>query len=261
MLVFGFFIGLRREHLSLKTHNGYLKTTDMSKIWSYGQRNFSRFLIEILIIMVGILLSLAFSSWLENRKDRKEEKLALEQIKENLLTDLQQLEEQLELRQRQLAFSQQMLEQIAGDSLSIDQNTFVQGMRYLAITVSFTPNTVTFETLKSTGQLDLIEEKQILENLVGLYQIQYGSLALNNGDLASFRERYILPFILDNFNMQKSMTSTLDAVDFRPILESRAFVNLLTYMQISGSSSLQAYEEAVEQVQTLLKLLSEKAAG
>jgi len=242
----------------LKIHIGNSIIILMSKIWSYGQRNFSRFLIEILIIMVGILLSLAFSSWLENRKDRKEEKLALEQIKENLLTDLEQLEEQLELRQRQLAFSQLMLNSIAGDSLSIDQKTFVQGMRYLAITVSFSPNTVTFETLKSTGQLDLIEEKQILENLVGLYQIQYGSVALNNRDLASFRERYILPFILENFNMQKSMTSTAEAVDFGPILESRSFVNLLTYMQISGSSSLQAYEEALGKTQTLLELLSEK---
>ncbi len=230
----------------------------MRRIWSYGQPNFSRFLIEILIIMVGILLSLAFSSWLENRKDRKEEQLALEQIKENLLTDLQQLEDQLELRQRQLAFSQQMLDQIADDSLSIDQNTFVQGMRYLAITVSFTPNTVTFETLKSTGQLGLIKEKQILENLVGLYQMQYGNVALNNGDLASFRERYILPFILENFNMQKSMTGKLEAIDFRPVLESRSFVNLLTYIQISGSSSLQAYEEALGKTQTLLELLSEK---
>ncbi|MEM1218518.1 MAG: DUF6090 family protein [Bacteroidota bacterium] len=230
----------------------------MRKIWRYGQRNFSRFFIEILIIMVGILLSLAFSSWLENRKDRKEERVALEQIKENLLIDLVQLENNLDLRQKQLAFSQQMLGQISNDTLRVDPATFVQGMRYLAITVSFSPNTVTFETLKSTGQLDLIEDKTILEALVSLYQLNYGDLALNNNDMASFRERYILPFILENFDLQKSMGGTLSTQDFQPIMESRSFINLLTYVQISGSSSLQAYEKAIEQAQTLLELLSEK---
>lgn len=215
------------------------------------------FIFEVTVVIVGILLSLMISNWAQGRKDGKKEQAFLVQIETDLQDDRNRLQSDMSLRGNQLDFVSSMLRLVNNNHTEVDPAVLLGGMQALISTVTFLPNNVTFRSLENTGQLQLIKDQRIVKSLMDLYTNSYGSLTLNNEDVTTYRNNFLLPYVVEHFDMNGSIyRGDMNGID--KLLYDRNFTNHLLYNQISLSSTLGAYEQSITKVDELLKLVQNR---
>lgn len=216
-----------------------------------------RFLTEIGVIIVGILLSLWISNWFQNRQDHRKEVKYLQQVKADLTDDLDRLESDYALRKMQLDFVRQALKDVKEAGKSVDLTNLGVGLQQLIPTIRFTPKDVTFRSLESTGRLSLIENQAIVSGLIELYSGNYENVALNNEDISSYRDNFLLPYLLGKLDFMESMyqgeTETLVN-----LLTDPRFSNHLIYEESSIGSSLYTYRKTIAAVEELIGVIEEE---
>ena len=72
----------------------------MKTILEILQRKWAEYLLEILVIVIGVLGAFILNNWNDQRKLKKEEKVTLSNFKESLKNDLQNLEFRIDLNNR-----------------------------------------------------------------------------------------------------------------------------------------------------------------
>lgn len=217
-------------------------------------------LFEIAIIIVGILLSVAITNWFANRKDAKRERAYLEAVAKDLTADLEFLEGDLRQREGQLEACV-TLNSLIGQGFSPQIGpVLAESLTTLAKTVHFNPNQATFRALESTGHIELIKNETIVRNLIMLYSRYYDLLDQNNSDVSLYRNNFLLPFMLNSFNF--AIGRTREQVS-NPLLAPaeqifREMPNHVIYNEISLSSTVVAYNRAIDYARETLTLLEEE---
>ena len=72
-----------------------LKLLEQNKVSKY----FKYAIGEILLVMIGILLALQVNNWNENRKERLQEIILLEQLLSDFNSNLEQLDQKMSMRE------------------------------------------------------------------------------------------------------------------------------------------------------------------
>lgn len=212
------------------------------------------FIFEVVVIIIGVLLSLAITNWVQSRKDSRKETAFLRQIRQDLRDDLLALEYGLDFRSRQLEFASSTLQAINDPNRGVDLGVLVGGITDLITVDVFAASNVTFRSLESTGQLSLIENDSIINGLIDIYTTTYGNLRLNTDDINSFRDAFFLPYAINKFDFNGSMYRQ-DLRELQAIEADRTFHNYLVYYQISLSSTRGAYQRTIAQVRELLEIV------
>jgi|GEM_PF-5043826 hypothetical protein len=214
-------------------------------------------LFEILIIIVGILLSVLITDWFSNRKDGKREHAYLEAIAQDLTADLEFLESDLQQREGQLEacvtlgrLGQQ------GSTMEVAPE-LAKSLTTLGKTVRFNPNMATFRALESTGRIELIENDAIVRNLIMLYSRYYDLVEQNNSDVSLYRNNFFLPFMLESFDFAAGSSRPPDTNPLPLRTEDfyRQMSNHVIYNQLSLSSTVVAYYTAIAYVRETLALV------
>ncbi|MTB49422.1 DUF6090 family protein [Lewinella sp. W8] len=211
-------------------------------------------LLEILIIIVGILLSLWISNLFQRNQENRQETAYLRNIERDLQRDLVQLQTDLAQRQAQLQAANTILQALeAPDDAQI--NTIVENIPQLMFTVRFSSSQATFTTLESTGHLSWIRNDSIVSGLTDLYNNSYESIHHNNDDVSGFRDNFLLPLVIENFDFR----SVVDP-EYRPEASSvkpvGALYNHLVYETMTLQSTVNMYREVIAEVEALLTMVS-----
>jgi hypothetical protein len=214
---------------------------------------FTSALLEILIIIVGILLSLWISNLFQRSQENKQEAEYLLKIEQDLQRDLVQLRDDLQQREMQLQAANTILGALRGSG-EVLTATIAENVPKLMFTVRFSPSQATFSTLESTGHLSWIRNDSIVGGLTNLYNNGYSSIHHNNDDVSGFRDDFLLPLIIDNFDFR----SVVDR-DFRPDNSTAppltSLFNHLVYETITLQSTVEMYTKVINQVEALLDLV------
>jgi hypothetical protein len=119
---------------------------------------------EILLVVMGILIALQVNNWNEYRKDRVKEREILIQLESEFQSNLDQLDEKIEIRNLLVHSSMKLLELIDSQSpVSPDTVIYYTGKTMIAPT--FDPIT---NDLISAGKLQLLSNTR-LKNLLSLW--------------------------------------------------------------------------------------------
>lgn len=218
-------------------------------------------LLEILIIIIGILLSVAITEWFGNSKDNKREKAYLEAITNDLTNDLEYLEADFNQRAGQLQACEELTQAFGITKISPAMaSVMAKSFTELAKTVSFNPSTATFRALESTGRMELIDNDDIVRNLIDLYTRYYDLVDQNNDDVTRYRDNFLLPFMVTNLNFAVAASQGPVA---NPLLNARPAVysqmaNHVIYNQRSLSSTMVAYQRAIDHVRETLALVEQE---
>jgi molybdopterin converting factor small subunit len=125
-------------------------------------------LVEILIIIFAVSVSIWFHNWSEELKDRKLEKEFLTGLRADLQSDLKEMKGDTAAYHVILNGALYFRRVGAGESLNADSLKNYNWIFFANVRKQARTNR--FEALKSSGKLDIIENKALLANIISLYQ-------------------------------------------------------------------------------------------
>ncbi|WP_370088743.1 DUF6090 family protein [Ekhidna sp.] len=169
----------------------------MKRIFTTLKQKWPEYLLEILVITIGILGAFALNNWNESRKEKDGEIRVLNEILENLREDRLQLLSAEELLDNSVQSIQFMME---ADLSQLDDVTI---SKHLALFISFYkyyPIDNAYETLKTS---DIIISNNDLRNSISKYyeyaqnRTQSGLMDVENqfhGHLIPFARTYVKEF-------------------------------------------------------------------
>ncbi|MGB5203691.1 DUF6090 family protein [Eudoraea sp.] len=125
---------------------------------------------EIVLVVIGILIALSINNWNELNKERKSEKIILNEIRDNLKFDLEDFESNIANLQNKATSCKSILKILESNSAYNDSVGFF--FYYLKTYPHFSNKSNGYNLLQSKG-LDIIQNDSIRKGITDLYEDRY----------------------------------------------------------------------------------------
>ena len=175
--------------------------------------------IEIAIIVFAITLSLLLERWRENGHDRKIERSFLFGLKEDLQNDTAQLKGD-SATYSLLMSGWKYMRNVGIMDLEISKDSFLKYGWTLNNTSDFIANNSRFEALKSSGQLDVIEDDSLKSAILNLYQDKIKVLLISTAFFTKFKAEQLMPFLSKNFRIYKNGDTNISELLRNPEMQN-----------------------------------------
>lgn len=138
-----------------------------------SESKFSRYMLyaigEIVLVVIGILIALSINNWNQERLESIKENTYLSNLESDLQQQLEYIDIQLEHENNYSTVSQQLLERFKQEeTLTIDTASSKQLM-ILTERKTFTKADPTYQDLISTGNIGLIKDEMLRNELLAYY--------------------------------------------------------------------------------------------
>jgi len=236
----------------------------MKNFFHHLKESWIRYLIEIVVITIGILAAVGAEDWNNNRKSRETELKVLQDLVEGLKGDLWTLDYNKDVHERAKSSCQVILKSFEekeeySDSLS---RHFAASHNY---TVSFSKRGA-YESLKSIG-LEIVTNKTILTRIVDLYEQWYGIMRVNQEILRAevmhiklnFNQEYFDQFHI--FNPSRSDDESfyegqMTPHDFQGLKQNNQYIYYLRSLLASHSAYLFLINMTIDKVNNIIEELN-----
>jgi hypothetical protein len=176
-----------------------------------------RLSLELIAVFVGITAGFFVNNYQESRRDQNLEQKYLESFRTNLVADSLEIQAHIQENQNNLNVSRRAVMAMRGSGLSKDSALAV--MQLMATFNNFNMQDATYESIVNSGNLGLIGDYNLKEELVSYYRsrddIDEVEQVLNN-----YINDYIIPYLFDKIDLITGDMSD----DFDPM--SREFKNM-----------------------------------
>ncbi len=210
--------------------------------------------IEIAIIVFAITLSLMVERWRENVHEREVEKNFLIDLKTDLGSDLQQ-ETDDSLSYALLLRGWDYFYRCGINGKIADNDSLNKYSNKLFNTTTFICNNSRFEGLKSSGQLFVIENKELLNQILDLYQYKITGLNMTNDAISFTKQHSLIPFLYQKFVRRKDGSNNLAELFFLPEMQ-----NYLSAGQ-AANEALERYHQVMSQSRQIIAMINEQYSG
>ena len=123
---------------------------------------------EIVLVVIGILIALSINNWNENNKSEKDAHFQFSKLRDNLISDKAQLKaaiSDVSNYSNNLIFCVKVL----SNEIDAPYEEFLENFRYMSTIMNFNPTRGTFDGLISSGKIELITNKNLLEDFFSYY--------------------------------------------------------------------------------------------
>jgi hypothetical protein len=129
-------------------------------------------LLEIVIVVVGIFLGLQADGWNDQRKDRELERRYLERIHADIEEDIDEMKYALELARTRRDMGELLLAALDDPNVvKSDPQAFVTAIEQAGYTFLPVINDITFEELKFSGDLSIIQNERLRTAIAAYYKL------------------------------------------------------------------------------------------
>ena len=164
---------------------------------------------EILLVVIGILIALQVNNWNEDRKDQIKTRNYLLEMSENLESDVADVYEAVSFYQNKDSLLTAGIRILVGGSADSEIISFLAENSYeLSTFFLFEFKSVAFENMTSTGNIDLLQDLELRNNLTAYYQRQYAIQTGTQSRVVQLVRAYIdysIPLILNRESIQTIM--------------------------------------------------------
>mgnify|MGYP001024462221 CR=1 FL=1 len=222
------------------------------------ENKFRKYLIyaigEILLVMIGILLAFQVNSWNDQRKINLLEIAILKELKQNLMVDIVDIDENIIMHEQSLKSSQIISSVIENDLPNNDSlnNHFSN----IILVPMFLPTKTAYENLKLTGTT-ILDNDSLRLAIIELYERKYPFLK----DVID-RERIKMYNDLDGF--YRNEFSSIDffgksyPVNFEELIKNQVYSNYVNYQKTISEFILAQYEKTKEETNNLIIRINEE---
>lgn len=209
---------------------------------------------EVLLIFVGITLALAFDDWSEQRRARRHEISALDDIVTNLYENIDWLTGTIERDSERLSSCRNAI--LIVERRSVWDPAFGELFDSCRYWTSPYFRTAAYDSLKATGT-DLLTNVEVRASIVNLFE---GSYAFLIGDLDreqwDFQSAVVLP--VWNRYLRTVDGITTEPSDFDALLDSAEFLNVLYNRTELLGRSIAEQTESLADTQDVLRAISQE---
>lgn len=194
---------MAEDEIRKHTKAAYNTLLNKEKTWQHKLKDI---LVEIVIIVFAVSVSIWFHNLSEKWQEQSEEKTFLNELVEDLRSDTANLQSSLRFYNFSLNGMKYFSRVGAGDTLSNDSLN-----KYSSLFFSNTEldaHISHYEALKGSGKYDIIENKQILNDIIELHESNFLHITTLNNYYTQFIER-VASFIEQNaqLNAQGKFTN------------------------------------------------------
>ncbi len=182
------------------------------------QHKLKEIVIEILIIVFAVSLSIWLHNWSEQRHEHALEKNFLTGLKEDLQNDITEMKGDISSYNTSLYAIAYFNRVIQGEPLNNDSAKKYNWTFYN--TTQLVPDNSRFEGLKASGQLPIIENKSLLDNILTLYQTDIPNLLNLNRVYNEGKTNRLVTYLDGHLINTKNGTTNLETVLRQPYLQN-----------------------------------------
>ena len=146
----------------------------MKKILETLNRKWAEYLLEVLVITIGILGAFVLNNWNEHKKEQKQASIILRAIRTDMIQDIEGIERGRKNYERKLAYFQLVdpgFDRNSNFNFSLaDTISLVNYGRLFGLARSFRSNTSTFDAMISEGHSDLIANRELISRIQRFYK-------------------------------------------------------------------------------------------
>ncbi len=222
------------------------------------ENKFSKYLIyamgEILLVMIGILLAFQVNSWNDQRKRDLIKIDILKELKQNLMVDIVDIDENISQHKQSLKSSQIISNVIENDLPNNDSlnNHFSN----IVLVPMFLPTKTAYENLKLT-RTTILDNDSLRLAIIELYERKYAFLK----DVID-GERVKMVNDLNGF--YRNEFSSIDffgksyPVNFEELIKNQVYSNYINYQKTISKFILVRYEKTKEETENLVVKINEE---
>ncbi len=211
------------------------------------------FILEILIIVIGISIAFWVDNWKEQRAMQKQEV----EILNGLLSDLEQTDEEILRRSgedsvdiRSITKFINLVDTLTATKINVNSEEYFSWI----YTISFDPVTVTFESIKASGKIELISNKKIRYEFFELQRYYAKDIIAFNNWYPEWLSKWTDPILFEYIDLKQLYSEDENIELDREMLQQ---INLNTLYAIKNSleGKLWAYNLTYDKNQEVKELI------
>ena len=232
----------------------------MKKILETLRSKWVEYLLEIIVIVIGILGAYALNNWNEGRKDRVRQESYLKSLKGDFSKDTLEIRNILKYQIQDSLMISMYQEKLTDENASLDD--LVRIMVYdwdprITILRSFNTNTV--EALVSTGDMNLIDS-ELLNNLANLKNLQEAYISSSVPFVEFYRNAgnpsIDIPTSLSIINQGPIFEQMIESVD--KIAIANKFDRRLRLKRQAYRNSIRALNKILSETDAIIALIEQQ---
>lgn len=155
-------------------------------------------ILELVLLISGILIALAVDGWIDDRRDERAEHRYLELLQRDLDSNLDVLAETLEFEERQASAAALAYRALrAGAVPSQEREGVAAALNQLTARRTLRLARATYTDLLSTGNLRLIRNAGLRDQVVDFYERAERTLLIRDRNNQMFVDQMYMPYLLD----------------------------------------------------------------
>jgi hypothetical protein len=201
---------------------------------------------EIILVVVGILIALSIDNWNTQKNRSNTELEILKVMRENLNSDLKDMEINLHQYTTALKSTAKVLASFNNPSYKSDSLDFYFGN--LRQTAFFIETTSAYENLKTIG-FELIKNDSLKKNIMHIYGKKYQFIENLEASHSKFHHSELLPQLLDNVITYTAISAV--PINFSKLEKNHRFKQTLTFSYGWLSELIEQYNVIKIEVESL----------
>jgi hypothetical protein len=208
---------------------------------------------EILLVVIGILIALQINNWNENRINKNIEEKLLIELRENLETNINRLQDEIRNENKSISAINLVVDHIDrrkpyNDSLN---TIFRQAFRAYDIVLSSSA----YESIKSKG-FEIILSDSLRKEIIDLFDVKYTNLISETVRLEDqFWPSAVLPILHTHFRWEGE--NTIIPVNYEALLNDQTYINMITNRRHFRLQAVNNKSETLSATESLLSRLNQ----
>jgi hypothetical protein len=223
---------------------------DHNKKWPQKLREI---LLEIAIIVFAVSLSIWLHNWSEDRKDRQEEREFLAGLKQDLETDIREMNTDIAVYQDEVIAIHYFERVGMGEALNKD--SLGAYLNRLFTTTQLAPEISRFEALKGSGRMSIIRNKELLLNITDLYAKGFPYIIQTNSFINSLRQNNLTPFLYAH--LQLDPHAPIKGTNWQEVFQMPQ-MRMIVFEQESIRNNIAYYQEAIGKCRKIISQIEEE---
>lgn len=219
-------------------------------------KNFKHYLLELAVIIAGISISFIAEDWRNNRNIVSHNQQILERLIVSIDNDINDLKMNIKIHENASLYCSTIIHEIYNEDKELPLDSLSNIIGELTVMINFLPNEEEYNTLKNSGQIELIKDHSLVQSLYSKYMF-HDAYRLVLQDVNNHVTNYVIPFLVDQkgliLDLNKTKPSQEKRIEFKeyPDLNKASFIfsklNMWYFAQIRMAKELMLRTKKLKQ--------------